>query len=159
MQVAEPLDLYNHPENLFVAGFIGSPPMNFFAGTVERDGGRLVFVEAGNPGRPLRISLDEALSKKAAARVGRPLVFGIRPEDVEDLLLATEADPSRTAEVDLEVVEPMGPETYLYLNTGANSFIARVRASDRFDVNRRLKVAFKVGRAHLFDTSTEQVLK
>jgi multiple sugar transport system ATP-binding protein len=47
----------------------------------------------------------------------------------------------------------------LYLNTGANSFIARVRASDRFDVNRRLKVAFKVGRAHLFDTSTEQVLK
>jgi multiple sugar transport system ATP-binding protein len=159
MQVAEPLDLYNHPENLFVAGFIGSPPMNFFAGTVERDGSRLVFVEAGNPGRPLRISLDEALSKKAAARVGRPLVFGIRPEDVEDLLLATEADPSRTAEVDLEVVEPMGPETYLYLNTGANSFIARVRASDRFDVNRRLKVAFKVGRAHLFDTSTEQVLK
>jgi multiple sugar transport system ATP-binding protein len=159
MQVAEPLDLYNHPENLFVAGFIGSPPMNFFAGTVERDGNRLVFVEAGNPGRPLRISLDEALSKRAAAHVGRPLVFGIRPEDVDDVLPATEADPSRTAEVGIEVVEPMGAETYLYLNTGANSFIARVRASDRFDVNHRLKVAFKVGRAHLFDASTEQVLK
>ena len=51
MQVAEPLDLYNHPDNLFVAGFIGSPPMNFFAGTVARDGSQLEFVEAGNPGR------------------------------------------------------------------------------------------------------------
>jgi multiple sugar transport system ATP-binding protein len=159
MQVAEPLDLYNHPENLFVAGFIGSPSMNFFAGTVEHDGGQLVFVEAGNPGRPLRLSLDEALARKAAAQVGRPLVFGIRPEDVEDRLPAAEADPRRTAEVDLEVVEPMGAETYLYLNTGVNSFVARVRASRRLEGNRRLKVAFKVDRAHLFDAATEQVLK
>ena len=75
------------------------------------------------------------------------------------MLPAAEADPGRTAEVGIEVVEPMGAETYLYLNTGINSFIARVRASDRFDVNHRLKVAFKVGRAHLFDAATEQVLK
>jgi multiple sugar transport system ATP-binding protein len=61
--------------------------------------------------------------------------------------------------VDLEVVEPMGAETYLYLNTGVNSFVARVRASRRLEGNRRLKVAFKVDRAHLFDAATEQVLK
>ena len=159
MQVAEPLDLYHHPENLFVAGFIGSPPMNFFAGTVAPDGSQLVFVEAGNPGRPLRISLDDALARKAAAHVGRPLVFGIRPEDVEEVLPAAETDPGRTAEVGIEVVEPMGAETHLYLNTGSNPFIARVRGSDRFEVNHRLKVAFRVGRAHLFDAATEQVLK
>jgi multiple sugar transport system ATP-binding protein len=159
LQVAEPLSLYHHPENLFVAGFIGSPPMNFFAGTVERATSQLVFVEAGSPGRPLRLPLDEPLSRKAAAHVGRPLVLGIRPEDVEPVPPATDGDPGCTAEVDIEVVEPMGAETHLYLNTGANSFIARVRASGRFEVNHRLRVAFKIGQAHLFDAATEQVLK
>ncbi|MDD2764908.1 MAG: sn-glycerol-3-phosphate ABC transporter ATP-binding protein UgpC [Opitutaceae bacterium] len=159
MQVAEPLTLYNHPENLFVAGFIGSPPMNFFSGTVERDGHQLVFSETGNSGTPLRIRLNDALSRKAAGHVGRPLTLGIRPEDVDDAVAVTEADPGRTAEVKIEVVEPMGAETYLYLDTGATSFIARVRASDRFDTNHRLKVVFDVEKAHLFDPTTEQVLK
>ena len=133
--------------------------MNLFKGTAEPDNGRLVFVEAGNPGRALRIALGEALSKKAAGHVGRPLVFGIRPENVTDALTAGGGDPDRTAEVQIEVVEPMGAETYLYLDTGANPFIARVRAGDRFDPNRRLKVSFEVEKAHLFDAVTEQVLK
>jgi multiple sugar transport system ATP-binding protein len=159
LQVAEPLTLYHHPENLFVAGFIGSPAMNLFKGTVEPDNGRLVFVEAGNPGLALRIALGDALSRKAAAHLGRPLVFGVRPEDVADVLTAGEVDPERTAEVQIDVVEPMGAETYLYLDTGANSFIARVRANGRFDPNHRLKVSFEVEKAHLFDAVTEQVLK
>ncbi len=159
LQAAEPLALYHRPENLFVASFIGSPAMNLFKGTAEPDNGRLVFVEAGNPGRALRIALGEALSKKAAGHVGRPLVFGIRPENVTDALTAGGGDPDRTAEVQIEVVEPMGAETYLYLDTGANPFIARVRAGDRFDPNRRLKVSFEVEKAHLFDAVTEQVLK
>jgi multiple sugar transport system ATP-binding protein len=159
MQVAEPLTLYNHPANLFVAGFIGSPPMNLFRGTVERGGNQLVFVESGNPATPLRIRLDDALSTKAAAHVGRPLMLGVRPEDVTDVLTVAATEPGRTADVKIEVVEPMGAETYLYLDTGANSFIARVRASDRFDTSRQLKVAFNVEKAHLFDVATEQVLK
>ncbi len=159
MQVAEPLVLYNNPENLFVASFIGSPPMNLFKGTVEAHNGRLVFVEASNDGAALRIALGDALSKKAAAHAGRPLVFGIRPEDVTDIPAAGETDPERTAEVQIEIVEPMGAETYLYLGTGANSFVARVRAAARFDPNHRLKVSFDVEKAHLFDANTEQVLK
>jgi len=159
MQVAEPLTLYNHPENLFVAGFIGSPPMNFFRGTVERTGDRLTFVEAADGAAPLRLGLDEALSRKGAGQVGRPLILGIRPEDIQDVPPGGEADPARSAEVKIEVVEPMGAETYLYLDTGATSFIARVRASNRFDVNRRLRIAFNVSRAHLFDVASEQVLK
>ncbi len=160
MQVAEPLTLYNHPENLFVAGFIGSPPMNFFRGTVERAADRLTFVEAvadGSP--PLRLRLDEAQSRQAAAHVGRPLILGLRPEDIQDVPPGAEADPACSAEVKIEVVEPMGAETYLYLATGATSFIARVRASNRFDVNHRLKMTFDVSRAHLFDVATEQVLR
>jgi multiple sugar transport system ATP-binding protein len=159
LQVAEPLALYNHPENLFVAGFIGSPPMNLFKGTVEAGNGGIVFVEAGNPVAPLHLSLGEFLAKKAAAHLNRPLVLGIRPEDVTDVLTAGDADPRRTADVQIEVVEPMGPETYLYLSTGAHPLVARVRASDRFDPNHRLKVAFDMEKAHLFDAATEQVLK
>ena len=159
MQVAEPLTLYHHPENLFVASFIGSPPMNFFKGIVEPDNGRLIFVEAGNDGMALRLALGDALSKKAAAHTGRPLVFGIRPENVTDVLTAGEADPGRTAEVQIDVVEPMGAETCLYLDTGAHSFVARVRSTDRFEPNHRLKVFFDVEKAHLFDAATEQVLQ
>jgi multiple sugar transport system ATP-binding protein len=159
MQVAEPLVLYNNPENLFVASFIGSPPMNLFKGTVEAHNGRLAFVEACNDGAALRLALGDALSRKAAAHTGRPLVFGIRPEDVTDLGSAGEAGPERTAEVQIDVVEPMGAETYLYLDTGANSFVARVRAAGRFDPNHRLKVSFDVEKAHLFDADTQQVLK
>jgi multiple sugar transport system ATP-binding protein len=159
LQVAEPLALYNRPENLFVASFIGSPPMNLFKGTVETGNGGIVFVEAGNPAAPLRLALGDVLAKKAAAHLGRPLVLGIRPEGVTDILTAGDADPRRSAEVQIEVVEPMGPETFLYLNTGAHPLVARVRASDRFDPNHGLKVAFDMEKAHLFDAATEQVLK
>jgi len=78
---------------------------------------------------------------------------------VEDILTATAAAPEQTAEVTIEVVEPMGAETYLYLDTGETAFVARVRASERFVANQRLKVAFAVEKAHLFDAVTEQVLK
>jgi multiple sugar transport system ATP-binding protein len=160
MQVAEPLDLYDHPNNMFVAGFIGSPPMNFFRGTVQRDGGRLWFVETSDRGGPLRVALDDRLARLAETRSGKPVVFGIRPEDVEDALaLNGNADPSRLVEVTVEVSEPMGAETYLYLTTKAHPFIARVRPTDLYDAGQQVKVSFNVAKAHLFDAETEQVLK
>ncbi|HTX53625.1 MAG TPA: sn-glycerol-3-phosphate ABC transporter ATP-binding protein UgpC [Candidatus Baltobacteraceae bacterium] len=159
MQVAEPLTLYNQPANLFVAGFIGSPPMNFFKGAVEAAGGRLIFVEANATGRALRLPLPEALARRAAGRAGQPLILGLRPEDVHDLTLAKAFDPACAAEVRIEVVEPMGAETYLYLQTGAHSFVARVRASDQFDVDRPLPVVFDLAKAHLFDAATGSVLR
>jgi multiple sugar transport system ATP-binding protein len=159
MQVAEPLTLYNQPDNLFVAGFIGSPPMNFFKGTVEPAGSQLVFVEADNPGGALRIPLGEVLSKRASAHVGRPVIFGIRPENITDVPATAGGGAEHTTEVNIEVVEPMGAETFLYLDTGASSFVARMRASDRFGTRNRLKVSFEVDTAHLFDPATEQVLR
>jgi multiple sugar transport system ATP-binding protein len=160
MQVAEPLDLYNHPANLFVAGFIGSPPMNFFRGSVRPlTGGTWEFVEKNDKGPGLRFSLDERLSKQAAASGQRDLVFGIRPEDVHDTATLASPDPSRTVEVTVEVSEPMGSETYLYLETGATSFIARVRPTDRFSPSQRIRVTFSLEHAHLFDAATEAVLR
>src|SRR5690606_14005179 len=82
MQVAEPLELYNHPANLFVAGFIGSPPMNIFKGTVKSGAQGIEFVETAKQGTPLTIPLNGALAAKAAAVLNKPIVFGIRPEDI-----------------------------------------------------------------------------
>jgi multiple sugar transport system ATP-binding protein len=158
MQVAEPLTLYNQPANLFVAGFIGSPPMNLFKGSIQRSGNSLSFVEANGNGTPMKLALTEALSRKAAAFTDKPIIFGIRPENVQDSLTITQPDPSRTAEVKVEVSEPMGAETYLYLATGASSFIARVRPTDRFEVNQKINVTFDLDQAHLFDPATENAI-
>jgi multiple sugar transport system ATP-binding protein len=159
MQVASPLELYNKPQNVFVAGFIGSPPMNFFKGRLEKGAGdRLVFTETNTQGAPVRVVLDAALSAKGAGHVGKEVIFGIRPEDVQDTATVVSPELDHTVEVKVEVSEPMGAETFLYLHTGATSFIARVRPTDRFEVGQRVKVTFKVEAAHLFDAATEQVL-
>ena len=159
MQVAEPLELYNHPQNLFVAGFIGSPPMNFFKGTVKRVGNHLSFIEDNTKGAPITVQLGESLAAKAASHVDKPIILGIRPEDVQDSLTLSAPNPAHTVEVTVEVSEPMGAETYLYLDSGAHSFIARVRPTDRFEVNQKVKVTLRMDTAHLFDVVTEQVLK
>ena len=158
MQVAEPLELYNHPLNMFVAGFIGSPPMNFFHGKLSAKGNQVVFSENNSDGYPLTVTLDDNLGRKAGSHIGREIVFGIRPEDIEDLLKVANPDPERVVEAKVEVSEPMGSEIYIYLDTGAHSFIARVHSSDRYEINQVVKLHFSLERAHLFDPETENVL-
>ena len=158
MQTAEPLTLYNHPANLFVAGFLGSPPMNFFKGTIQRIGGQLAFVETNRHAPPLTVSLDDALSVRAAGYVDKPIIFGIRPENIHDSLTLAAPDASRTVEAKVEVSEPMGAETYLYLDSGATEFVARVRPTDRFGPNRKIKLTFALESAPLFDPDTEQTV-
>jgi len=159
MQVAAPLDLYNHPDNLFVAGFIGSPPMNFFKGALRRAGGHVSFVEDNAVGPPLTIALDEALAGRSSGHLDKPVIFGIRPEAIRDSLTVAAPDPGRTADVKVEVSEPMGSETLLYLDTGATSFIARVNPTDRFDAGQSVQVTFDVTHAHIFDPGSELALK
>ncbi len=158
MQVAEPLELYNHPNNLFVAGFIGSPPMNFFRGRIEQEGPICWFVEDNQQGTPLRVALSDGLSRIASSYGQRPVVFGLRPEDIREARQVT-ARPMHTVQAKVEVSEPMGAETYIYLDTGAHSFIARVRSSDRYDIGADLRLVFDVEKAHLFDPVTEMRLR
>jgi multiple sugar transport system ATP-binding protein len=158
MQVDEPLEIYNHPRNLFVAGFIGSPPMNFFRGRLQASGGRVVFVEDNAKGAPLTVALDEALAGRSKGHMDKPVVFGIRPEAIRDVLSGPAPEAGRTADVRVEVSEPMGSETLLYLDTGATSFIARVNPTDRFQTGQTVQVAFDLSNAHLFDASTEEAL-
>jgi multiple sugar transport system ATP-binding protein len=153
MQVAEPMELYNNPANLFVAGFIGSPPMNFLHGTIKKEKSVLSFVENNSVAQPVKIALNEKLAAKASTRVDQPIIFGLRPENVRDA-----TDQTAMANLKIEVAEPMGAETFLYLTSGAHSLIARVHPNQRFDIGEILPVAFDLDHAHLFDPSTEQVL-
>ncbi len=142
-QVAEPLDLYNNPVNQFVAGFIGSPPMNFFTGTLEGLGNKMFFNEG-----TFTMPLDEAYARKVADRLGRKIVFGIRPEDI------AESKDGSGVSATVEVVEPMGAETYLYLNTGTHNFIARVGATHTAAVSRKIAATFNMSKTHFFDPQT-----
>ncbi len=157
MQVAEPLELYNRPANLFVAGFIGSPPMNLFKGSIRRIDSHLTFVETNAIGTPFTITLPASLARRAEGYVDQPIIFGVRPEDVREGA-ADIARASTANEATIEVAEPMGAETYLYLTTGGTSFIARVRPTENFRIGQQIKITFDLEKAHLFDPSTELVI-
>jgi multiple sugar transport system ATP-binding protein len=156
MQVAEPLELYHRPGNRFVAGFIGSPPMNLFSGTVKEESQGTVFVGDG-PGTPMVVPLGEG--SRAAGLAGGPVVLGVRPEDVHD---AAEPGWDRAGAgivTDLDLAEPMGAETHLHLSAGGTALMARVRGDGRYGSDRRVRVVFDVSRAHVFDgTSGEAIL-
>ena len=154
-QVDEPIALYDNPKNIFVAGFIGSPPMNFFKGTIEQRPGGLWFVEAGK-GFALRI--NDEMAGKLTGHVGKNVVFGSRPEDINEKPHASFARPDQTAHATVEVVEPMGAEVYIYLSTGPHSFIARVNAHQRAELGQKLEMAFDMRKCHFFNATTEQVI-
>jgi len=157
-QVAAPLDLYNRPDNLFVAGFIGSPPMNFFNGAVQKAGDSLCFVAGGATGASLRISLNADMARRVSSHIGKPIVLGIRPEDVSTTS-ATPFPPQWNAEARVDVAEHMGSETLLYLTTGDTAFIARMRPTEHYSSGQKLTVTFDPDKIHFFDAVTEQVFR
>jgi multiple sugar transport system ATP-binding protein len=160
-QVAAPIDLYDNPKNLFVAGFIGSPPMNFFRGSIERRDNALWFVEqSSEPGatKGFSIRVGSAMADKLAGHVGQPVVFGSRPEDINDRRLLAQADPSATISATVDVVEPMGAEIYLYLKSSQHGFISRVASRETAAVNDRIEMVFDMNKCHFFDAKTEQII-
>jgi len=153
LQVAPPLELYEQPANLFVAGFIGSPPMNFFNGSLEAGNGSLFFKEKG-----FRLQLESGHADKLKARVGDEIVFGFRPEDIKDSASVPDGNPAHQFAAKVEVVEPMGSEIYLYMNTGANPFTARVDAHDPVKENQNLRMTVDMQKAHFFDKESGATL-
>jgi multiple sugar transport system ATP-binding protein len=152
-QVADPITIYDHPKNKFVAGFIGSPPMNFMAGKIIKKDGRIYFNE-GN----ITVKLVEDMYNNLVPYIGKDIIFGIRSEDIYDKLFVSEAPPENVVRVNCEVVEPMGSEVYLYLNTGKHIFIARVGAHNRPPLNQDIDVVFDMSKVHFFDKDTEETI-
>ena len=155
MQVADPLTLYRQPENIFVAGFIGSPPMNLLKGKVQKLDSGLAFVEDGQTGA-LTIPLRGKLEPLAAKYVGKPIIFGIRPEHLSDQV----SDPDHvpiTATV--EIAEPMGSESIVYFKSATGNLIARVPGEHVYHPGEQLTVQLNMDKVLLFDGQTEAVIR
>lgn len=154
-QVATPLDLYDRPTNRFVAGFIGSPPMNFFEGALGTGAGGLVFREAGDGfAAPVPAALTEAMAPYA----GRSVVFGIRPEDMKEPGRADGFDPGHKLTARVEVLEPMGAEVHVYLHTGHHSCIARMDPHCDVQVGQDCTLVLNLAKAHFFDAESGQAI-
>ncbi|HTL47013.1 MAG TPA: sn-glycerol-3-phosphate ABC transporter ATP-binding protein UgpC [Verrucomicrobiae bacterium] len=153
LQVADPVNLYEMPQNRFVAGFIGSPPMNFLSGKLQRDSGDFYFQDKG-----IKLRLLPQSYSKVEPYMNKEVVLGIRPEDVYDKIFAQDARQEFTITATVDVVEPMGSEIYLYLNAGRNNFVARVSNQDTASVNQDLQVVFDMSKAHFFDPVTEKAI-
>ena len=151
-QTDAPLILYNEPVNLFVAGFLGSPPMNFISGTLKEDGDKLRFRE--DEGGTIEVAFAAADRPAAREFVGQNIILGIRPENLDVATLSRKegkaAGTGFPAIVD--IVEPVGAETNLYLQTGAHTLVCRSQSAfDRGEAGRRLQFEMNLAKAHLFD--------
>ena len=153
-QVDTPLDLYNTPSNKFVAGFIGSPAMNFFPGSLVK-GKRLHF--KGQSGG-IELEVSEGQARKLIKYAGRDIILGLRPEHIYERQVRKKRENTLTAHVD--VVEPMGNEYYIYFSTESegNQYVARITSSKKPEIGKAMDLVFDMSRAHFFEPSTEKAV-
>ncbi|MBL7223742.1 MAG: sn-glycerol-3-phosphate ABC transporter ATP-binding protein UgpC [Candidatus Brocadiae bacterium] len=151
-QVAPPLEIYDRPVNRFVAGFIGTPPMNFLEGSIVGENGALYFHEEGEG--PARLRLPEAFREVLAGYVGKAVTFGVRPESISNRAADPDATDDVAMGVTINVVEPLGDEQILYLSTGKQDLIAKIDAHEKAAVGQDMEITINVARCHVFDAET-----
>jgi multiple sugar transport system ATP-binding protein len=150
-QIGEPLELYNQPANRFVAGFIGSPGMNFATVKVAAENGALW---AASPG--IRIKVPRELTDRVGRHAGEEVTLGVRPED---LRIASGGDPTElNVEAVVEVVERLGSEILLDVRVGSGTMVAAVEPTTRARVHDQLQLALNPERLHFFDNRTERAI-
>ena len=145
--------MYDHPFNIFVAGFIGSPSMNFFDSRLVVEG-ESMFVDTGI----FRLGLPADKRAKLREQGAQEVILGIRPEDVYDRALVPQSNSQDVASVGVEVVEHMGSEIYVYLMGGKTPFVARLDPRSKAVANKPLDVFFDATHVHLFDKNTQGCL-
>lgn len=148
-QIGTPQELYNEPANKFVAGFIGSPAMNFF--NVKVASGKLT----NNEGLNMDLPEGKAKLLKEQGYEGKEVILGIRPEDIQASNLAQQAYPNQTIEAEVVVSELLGAETMLYLRAVSTEFVSRVEARDFRNPGEKITVALNLNKSHFFDAQTE----
>ena len=156
-QVDTPQNLYDYPANLFVAGFIGSPQMNFFTVKLVKEGNDVAAVFGDN-----KIIIPPSKLAKFADEdyIGKEVYMGIRPENIHDEDVFIQAAPNAVVDCNVEVTELMGSETYLYLSTSGKeeNIIARVNPRTTSRAGQKVQIAFDVNHLHFFDKDTETTL-
>lgn len=149
-QVDGPLSLYDRPANKFVAGFIGSPPMNFIeVDVLKKDDD--VFLSEGM----FEVKLPRQFREKLLPYTGKKMVLGIRPEDIYDKLFYTLGPKDgNNFSATVEVVEPLGSEIFLHLSTGKNTFVAKVDSHNQAKPNQVIEIVVNLLKSHVFDIET-----
>ena len=151
-QVDTPLNIYNTPNNLFVAGFIGSPQMNLMNGlAIEEDG--KVYCKFEN--NKVLLPAEKAKVLKDKGYINKEVVFGIRPEHLSDSEELVKASVDNTVSGDVEVVERMGAESFIYFKSGNSSMTAKVEGSTKFEPKDSIKLHVQIDKIHVFDKESE----
>ncbi len=153
-QIDTPQKLYDDPDNVFVAGFIGSPAMNFFDAKLRSDNGAVV-VDCG----AFNVKVPENRAGPYKPHVGKEVVFGIRPEDIHDPSYAPPGIHQALVDAKVDVTELMGNEVFLYLVAGDRSFTGRVDPRSKARIGDKIQVAMNLDNMHLFDRATERTLR
>lgn len=153
-QSGAPMDVYARPVNRFVAGFVGSPAMNFIdAKAIEADGG--FYIDAG----PFRVRAPESFRSRLQPFAGRQVVFGVRPEDIVAHDPSAHSDDGSTVTARAEVVETLGSEIFAHLSCGELSIVARMEMPDNPPrVGDMIQVNMKMAKTHIFDSETSQAI-
>lgn len=157
-QVDTPQNLYSKPTNMFVAGFIGSPQMNFIDATMAKKDGRYV-VEFGDDTSKFEVVIPESKKNDALDEyIGKEVVLGVRPEDLKDEEIIVNSATTGLIDCNVEVTELMGAETYLYVQCAGVNMTARVSPRSTARPGDVIKMAINVNNIHLFDKETEKVI-
>jgi len=152
-QSATPEVLYNHPVNLFVAGFIGAPAMNFLEGQLVEEGGAVRFRSTGVN---VEVPQGKASLLRSKGYIGKEVILGVRPEDIHDEPVFIEASANSIINASIEVSENLGHEMFLYLNgLGKDNVIARVDGRSGLQEGQNVKLAIDMNKVHVFDKDTE----
>ncbi|MFQ5951903.1 MAG: ABC transporter ATP-binding protein [Candidatus Omnitrophota bacterium] len=152
-QIDTPTNVYNMPANKFVAGFIGAPPMNFLEGKIIKRERRLYFDE-GN----FRVRIVEGTYGPLLDYVDKKVIMGVRGEDIHDKLFVSEAPPENIVTMTCEVVEHLGSEVYIHLNTGKHILVAKVAGDANPQINQDMDVVLDMSKIHFFDKATEKTI-
>lgn len=153
-QIDTPQTLYDKPNNLFVAGFIGSPAMNFFPAHIRKDGEKL-YADGGT----FNLLIPQDRTSIYMPYLDKPVIFGIRPEDIHNPDYAPPSIIAHPVEATVDVTELMGNEIFVYMKTGEQVFVARVDPRSRYQVNEKVQVVFNMDNMHVFDRDTEQAIR
>jgi multiple sugar transport system ATP-binding protein len=153
-QIDTPQHLYDYPDNLFVAGFIGSPAMNFFNAKLVKGDGKLIV-----DGESFKVEVPDSKMKAYMPYEGKAVIMGIRPEDIHYPSYVPSEIFSQPVETTIDVTELMGNEIFLYLTAGAHNFVARVDPRSRVSMGDRSQVIFNMNNMQLFDVDTERAIR
>jgi multiple sugar transport system ATP-binding protein len=153
-QLDTPQHLYDKPDNLFVAGFIGSPAMNFYDGKLAKSDGKM-FVDCG----AFSVKIPDDRADVYVPHDGKSIIFGLRPEDIYDPKYESPDIIGHLVEGTIEVTELMGNEIFVFLKSGTHDYVARIDPRTKFRMGDKVQVTFNMGNMHIFDKETEKAIR